>query len=81
YETGTRRRIGLSLGADVDAGRVGLQFGLTPLYDQRTTATRHYSMPYYLQREDAMGDTTVTATASETAMEYSNFFVAVRVMF
>ncbi len=80
YETGTKRRIGLSLGADIDAGRIGLQFGLTPLYDQRTTITRHYST-YSYYGYGATGDTAVTTSSSETAMEYSNFFVAVRVMF
>lgn len=79
FETGTKRRIGLSVGADIDAGRIGLQFGLTPLYDESAKTTRHYRVYEYF--EYAGRDTAVTTTSSETAMEYSNFFVAVRVLF
>jgi len=82
YETATVRRLGFCIGADITSGRVGLQFGLTPLYDQLKRVTQHYrtysDMYYYSY---AGRDTAVTITESETVMEFTNFFVSFRCMF
>jgi len=73
-------RIGLSMGVDIATGRIGLQFGMTPLYDQRKTITDHYQSvnqysPYVTR------DTAMTNTENETVMDFKNIFAAMRVMF
>jgi hypothetical protein len=73
-------RIGLSVGVDLTSGRFGLQFGLTPLYDQQKTYSHHYQeitqySPYVAH------DTVETYTEYETVMEYTSFFVSMRFLF
>ena len=87
YEMGTTKRVALALGADIVTGRIGLQFGVAPLYDSRTTVTSHYhayvvydNSPYSYSYGE-WRDISHTKPSGETAVDFNSFFVAVRFLF
>ena len=80
YEIDKTRRFDLNLGAEFIARRIGVQVGVSPFYDSRTTTTRHYQYWDNLY-PGTYRDTTVTSQETVTGVDVVNLFVSFRFIF